>query len=115
MKYKIALHKLKTRPCAKCGKRHRRRNGNRLQAYCKKCHAAQMRDWRKTYPLGEEERLRDICRSYANVYKKRGKLVKKPCLECGSKKSQMHHEDYSRPLDVMWLCRPCHMKRHLPA
>ncbi len=33
-----------------------------------------------------------------------GKLKRLPCIVCGNEKSEGHHEDYSRPLDVMWLC-----------
>lgn len=51
-------------------------------------------------------------RCYANVYQRRGKLIPKNCQDCGSTESQKHHEDYSKPLDVIWLCRPCHLNRH---
>lgn len=41
-----------------------------------------------------------------------GRLVRQPCANCGAAKSQAHHSDYSKPLDVRWLCQPCHMKAH---
>ena len=41
-----------------------------------------------------------------------GRLIRKPCEVCGSLKSEAHHEDYSRPLDVIWLCRKHHLERH---
>lgn len=37
-----------------------------------------------------------------------GRLTKKPCERCGSEKSQMHHPDYSKPLEIEWYCDPCH-------
>src|SRR5208283_1696597 len=50
-------------------------------------------------------------RIYANVYKRRGWLRQKPCT-CGNPFTVMHHADYTRPLDVEWLCRRCHRERH---
>ena len=40
------------------------------------------------------------------------KLLKSPCIICGNIKSEGHHEDYNKPLDVIWLCRKHHMERH---
>ena len=85
--------------------RHRRK-------YCAGCHNADMRKRRKAVSLTPEQRLKDIARSYAGVYLRRGKITRSACVECGSEKSQMHHDDYSKPTEVTWLCRPCHMKFH---
>lgn len=41
-----------------------------------------------------------------------GKIKKLPCGVCGSTKSEAHHKDYSKPLDVQWLCRPHHRMAH---
>lgn len=41
-----------------------------------------------------------------------GKLERGPCERCGSLRVHGHHEDYSKPLDVMWLCPQCHKARH---
>lgn len=62
----------------------------------------------------EQAVIRARARAIAGVYKRRGKLVPKPCEKCGDTHVQMHHEDYSKPLDVRWLCIDCHMEEHYP-
>jgi len=42
----------------------------------------------------------------------RGKLTRQPCEACGATPVEAHHDDYSRPLDVRWLCTPCHRAHH---
>ena len=71
-----------------------------------------MRNYRKQHVLTDDQRKKDIARSYAGVYKRRGLIVQIPCVHCGNYNSQMHHEDYSKPTIVMWLCRECHMAMH---
>ena len=43
---------------------------------------------------------------------KSGKLKRLPCVVCGCAESHGHHEDYSKPLDVVWLCAAHHAERH---
>lgn len=38
---------------------------------------------------------------------KTGKVVREPCEVCGAEPAEGHHEDYSKPLEVRWLC-PVH-------
>ena len=62
--------------------------------------------------LSAEQRKRSSVRAYANVYQKRGKLVAPTeCERCGkAPPAEKHHGDYSAPLVVTWLCRPCHIE-----
>lgn len=71
-----------------------------------------MREWRKSNPLSPDAKRKDNCRSYAGQYLKRGKIKREPCKACGSPESQMHHPDYTKPLLVEWMCRPCHLREH---
>lgn len=43
---------------------------------------------------------------------RKGIIKRTPCVECGGKASDMHHPDYSRPLNVVWLCVKCHHAKH---
>ena len=45
----------------------------------------------------------------------KGRIERKPCADCGAEKSQAHHDDYEKPLEVKWLCAACHGKRHRAA
>jgi DNA-binding XRE family transcriptional regulator len=43
---------------------------------------------------------------------RRGDFHRLPCEVCGSPKSHAHHEDYSKPLEVRWLCEEHHIAAH---
>lgn len=74
----------------------------------------------KTTQKGKELRLRSNLKVrksgrdkiYSKVwYYLRDK--KKPCERCNSTLNvHAHHDDYSRPLDVIWLCPIHHKERH---
>lgn len=41
-----------------------------------------------------------------------GKIARMPCEVCGNKMSHAHHDDYSKPFDVKWLCALHHHRLH---
>ena len=41
-----------------------------------------------------------------------GHLTRQQCEQCGEVKAQAHHDDYSKPLDVWWLCTTHHAEWH---
>jgi ribosomal protein S27AE len=75
---------------------------------CKRCGGS----WANIQVVSGDARRRMIARSTANVAVRRGVLKREPCSKCGEKIAEKHHHDYSKPLDVTWLCRKCHMQEH---
>jgi hypothetical protein len=41
-----------------------------------------------------------------------GRLIRKSCVVCGNPKAEAHHKDYSKRLEVVWLCKTHHAKEH---
>jgi hypothetical protein len=71
-----------------------------------------MRVWRKTHPETEEQRIRGNARSYLRVYIRRGKIAREVCEVCGDPETVGHHDDYTKPLQVKWLCKLHHLEVH---
>lgn len=42
-----------------------------------------------------------------------GLLIKQPCEKCGDPEVEAHHDDYSKPLVVRWLCTTHHAEHHV--
>ena len=59
-----------------------------------------------------EDARRNRCHSAVSRAIKNGLLVPAPCKLCGELKSVAHHDDYDKPLEVVWLCQSCHVKLH---
>lgn len=85
--------------------------------------AISVKQWRKT-PRGKEARKKEFENSrrfHPGKYRARytltnavrdGKIVKTACKVCGNEKSEGHHPDYRKPLDVIWLCKNHHDAVH---
>lgn len=85
------------RDCAQCDKE---REKHRPSA------SARQRAYDKRHP--ERQRAREaVTRAI-----KHGLMKRMPCEVCGDPKSHAHHDDYAKPLEVLWLCQTHHTQAH---
>ena len=66
----------------------------------------------KRYRTDPRLRLRHVSRWMLGHAIASGRIVRQPCSTCGKVKSEGHHPDYMKPLEVIWLCRQCHRLLH---
>ena len=60
-----------------------------------------------------KNRERKLAISMLNNAVNRGRIAKAPCEVCGTDKwVHGHHDDYSKPLEVRWLCAAHHRLWH---
>jgi hypothetical protein len=67
---------------------------------------AAMKQWRTENR--EWYRYSERAREIARYARRTGSIVATPCEVCGTEKVEAHHDDYAKPLEVRWLCKPHH-------
>jgi len=67
--------------------------------------ARYLRSRRKNHPE------RDAARAKVGFAVRSGKLKRLPCEVCSDSKTQAHHDNYLKPLEVKWLCFKHHRER----
>lgn len=103
--------------CKDCTKarvrRHRQENSDRVRAYDRERSKQPHRVAKRKEILRNQPPERTKARYLVSNAIRDGRLKKQPCTFCGSQDGiEAHHHDYARPLDVTWLCTPCHRKFH---
>lgn len=63
-----------------------------------------IKKWRNKYP----EKLKAHRKVFIEL--RAGRIKSEPCEVCGMFPTQAHHEDYSKPLNVIWLCKTHHVE-----
>lgn len=91
---------------------------------CRDCNRLRANNYYKTHSTSIYKNVRKSEAKYPEKVSARrkvlwavktGQMLKpKNCVVCGrhSDRLQAHHKDYTRPLDVMWLCGTCHANEH---
>ena len=85
-----------------------------VRGTCRNCDTARRRAYRHRHSA--RHRVVDRAHKAVRAAVRRGELIRpKFCEDCDGAPARIeaHHEDYSKPLEVDWLCRLCHQKRHV--
>ena len=105
--------------CIECCRKDSRRNGKtekskerekkRNSTESRKSHINKTsKKWRIKYPEKYKAHIK-----VNNALRDRKIFKPNACEECSRDlKLHAHHEDYSKPLDVKWLCVECHGKKN---
>jgi hypothetical protein len=113
-----------TAPARRWCDRHQRYECSSLRRYMSTyCHNLPIRDTGACH--AHTARLpattaRELAHQQVSIAIREGELVRPDACElCPSRRGDWpswvihaHHEDYARPLDVIWLCAPCHHRVH---
>lgn len=94
-----------------------RRKNPRTRQYSRKVYLLNReREIQRTQEYHKKHPERNRAHCIVRDALKKGIIVRpKKCSECPREnlRIQAHHEDYSKPLDIEWLCAQCHKKRYL--
>jgi hypothetical protein len=82
---------------------------------CRGCQNAYMRQQRARGKWPFIYDFKAKARAKVKYALKTGRLEKEPCEVCRNLDVQAHHQDYSKPLHVRWLCRVHHRALHSAA
>ncbi len=66
----------------------------------------------RNYKISDKEYIKKKVRAKTRIAVKNGLIEKMPCEICGKIRVEAHHDDYSQPLNVRWLCRKHHVSTH---
>ena len=102
--------------CKECHKaamrRNRVQNIERIREYDRRRGARQTPEYRRKYRAANAEKY--AAHVLVGNAVRDGQLQKPDaCEQCGSTfHIEGHHDDYSKPLEVRWLCAACHKQHH---
>lgn len=105
--------------CKECTKndvaRYAKENSEKVARYMRDREKTQERkDCKKRAQI--QTRLKDPQRYKARVWTgnaiRDGRVKRLPCEKCGDTKTEAHHEDYTKPENIRWLCFRHHREAH---